>query len=228
MNSTELNTFLQQAICCAGNKAKQVADMFLQGNKCAKSELKKLAVLVDSIKALDCYRAPLEEEVCTVVEGDPLTDPIEAVFTFTFPCNENMAIPSAFFFETFGSGSEIFIPGNADVINPNTIYNFETYIASVLPAGYSYTSTSADGCDTNNQFIITAPCDITSMQFTYFIEGDLESTTITATEVQAGICNATSIECETTTTEYTNCLTETEADNLVNMITKICDTCNCN
>lgn len=71
MNSTELNTFLQQAVCCAGNKAKQVADMFLQGNRCAKSEFKKLAILIDSIKALDCYRAPVEEETCTVVEEDP-------------------------------------------------------------------------------------------------------------------------------------------------------------
>lgn len=107
MNSVEKDSLLQQAICCAGNYAKKVADMLLAGNKCAESEFNKLVLLAKSIEVLDCYNAPLEVEECVV---DDLT-------------------------------------------------------------------------------------------------GDLT--------------------CTTTTTEYTNCLTDTEADNLVNMITKICDTCNC-
>lgn len=232
MNSTELNTFLQQAICCAGNKTKQVADMFLQGSKCAKAELKKLAILIDAIKALDCYRAPLEEEVCTVVEGDPLADPIGATFTLSIPCNITLSPSSTVSLSVYNtSGDFSILASNVGVWGDDLDGVFINNILPQLAAYTDYTATYTSGDCASNEpltYTITGPCDFTALELTYILNGSESSTTINGIETQAGICNATSIECETTTTEYTNCLTETEADNLVNMITKICDTCNCN
>lgn len=69
MNSVEKANIIQQAICCSGNKAKEVADMFIQNHKCAEGEFQKLALLIFSIEALDCYRAPLVETTYAISSG---------------------------------------------------------------------------------------------------------------------------------------------------------------
>ena len=83
-------------------------------------------------------------------------------------------------------------------------------------------------CFYNSIYTITGPCDITAYTLDYFPAGNPESTTLNGVQTQLGICNETNLTCTTTTTEYTNCLTETEADNIANIITDICDICDCN
>jgi len=69
MNSVEKDNILQQAYCCAGNYGNKVANLLLSGDKCAEKEFEKLAMLTSAIDALICYNAPLEEEVCELVDG---------------------------------------------------------------------------------------------------------------------------------------------------------------
>ena len=61
MNSVEKDNIIQKAICCSGDKAKEVADMYIKGNPCADKEFQKLFLLISYTETLGCYNAPLEE-----------------------------------------------------------------------------------------------------------------------------------------------------------------------
>lgn len=226
MNSTELNTFLTKSTCCAGNKTKQVADMLLQGDKCATKEFKNLVVLISALEALECYIAPLEDTVCTPVEVGGT--PVNGSFTISIPCAINIPMDGHVIFR--GSDSTDISYTVTDPMGEDLIFIFETYIVASLPAGYTVVLSSGDCAGGLPQvYTITTPCDVTNVNLNYnYIDGEATiSVNIAGNLVTAGVCPETSIQCTTTTTEYTNCLTATEADNLVNIITKICDSCNC-
>ena len=61
MNSVEKDNIIQKAICCSGDKAKEVADMYINGNSCADKEFQKLFLLISYTETLGCYQAPLVE-----------------------------------------------------------------------------------------------------------------------------------------------------------------------
>lgn len=230
MNSVELNTLLQQAICCVGNYGKKVADLFLSGNKCAESEFEKLVLLNSSINTLDCYLAPVESEECVATAGEPLENPIESIFTITIPCATAMTIPSTISFSGLGGINAFNITHNIiDPFDNDLQQNFINNIIPQLPIGINISLYSGNcGTGTPEVYVLTGYCDITNYTLDYFLEPSLESTQIEASIEQIGVCNETILTCTTTTTEYNNCLTEAEADNIANIITDICDICDCN
>jgi len=221
MNSVEKNTLLRQAICCAGNYGKKVADLLLANNKCAESEFEKLALLTSAIEILDCYNAPLEVEDCITSVGNPLENPIESIFTITIPVPTLVNPISLMVFTAVGTTNGFVLTGNTDPVDNDLFNNFTAVIVPQIPIGFTVSLN-------NGTYTITGPCDITAYTLDYFPEGSLESAIINGVQTQLGICNETNLTCTTTTTEYTNCLTETEADNIANIITDICDICDCN
>ncbi len=221
MNSTEKNSLLRQAICCAGNYGKKVADLLLANNKCAESEFEKLALLTSAIEILDCYEAPLEVEDCVTTTGDPLTDPIESIFTITIPVPTEIEPVTLMVFTATGTTNGFVVSANTDVVDNDLFNNFTNFIVPLIPAGFTVTLN-------NSIYTITGPCDITAYTLDYFPAGSMESAQINGVQTTIGICNETSLTCTTTTTEYTNCLTEAEADNIAEIITDICDICDCN
>lgn len=224
MNSTELNNFLNKAGCCAGNKGKQVADLLLNGSKCADAEFKNLALLTSAIEGLRCYRAPVKTETCEIVETGTSTD---AQFTITVPC---VTIPVDGVITLMSSSGLEVTYTVVDVMGEGLGTAIDSGIIPSLPAGYTG-GLSAGGCmgGQPETFTFTTPCyDTTlSLNYTYMDGITLINETIQGVNTIAGVCASSELVCTTTTTEYTNCLTETEANNLVNMITKICDSCNC-
>lgn len=229
MNTTEKNNLLQQAICCSGNYAKDVAELLLAGDKCAESEFEKLALLVSAIEALDCYNAPLEVENCVPTTGDPLADPVESIFSISIPCATAMTVPSTMSFSGLGGVSAFNITVNINNPGDNDLQQkFVNDVIPQLPAGFTATLYSGDCTGgTPEVYLLTGPCDITGYTLDYFLNPEITSTQIVATQQQAGVCNETVLTCTTTTTEYNNCLTETEADNIAEIITDICDICDC-
>lgn len=76
MNSVEKDNIIQKAICCSGNLAKKVANMYLTGSPCADKEFQKLFLLVSYTETLGCYRAPLEISEYELTDEGVLTETI--------------------------------------------------------------------------------------------------------------------------------------------------------
>ncbi len=225
MNSTELLSFVRKAICCAGNKGKQVADMFLNGDKCAEKELTNLVLLSDAITALDCYRADVETENCEIVQTGNNTN---AQFTLLINCT---TIPMGALVTFYTSDGTTITYTVVDALGETLSSIMVFQIISALPAGYTATLTDGDctGDGLPETYTIVAPCNISSinLNYTYSDFDGLVNTTINGENTVPGECAYQEVVCTTTTTEYTNCLTDAGVENLVALVTKICDTCNC-
>jgi hypothetical protein len=93
MNSVEKDNIIQKAICCSGNFAKKVADMYINGNPCAYNEFQKLFLLISYTETLGCYDAPLEETtyVYTIVNGVPTVTPTTVTTEYTNCLSEDQA-----------------------------------------------------------------------------------------------------------------------------------------
>lgn len=89
MNSTEHNNIIQKAICCSGNYAKKVADMFIKGNPCADKEFQKLFLLISYTESLGCYQAPLVETEYSYSNG--ILTPTITTTTYTNCLTEDQA-----------------------------------------------------------------------------------------------------------------------------------------
>ena len=62
MTSENLDIVLSNALCCVAKKAVIVSDLLSINNKCAKSKIKELKILNDSINTLLCNA--YEETTC--------------------------------------------------------------------------------------------------------------------------------------------------------------------
>lgn len=217
MNTTDKDNLLQQAVCCSGTKGKQVADMFLLGHKCAEKEFKRLALLNFSIQALDCYNAPLEETTYTVIE----TTEVLAEFTFSIPCSRWDAVLAS------GTSINVVVNGVGTGFPGDDATTFETAFTNILNAQSFALEDTGCGDDPSaiNTITVVANCDTTSISVTYS-SGDV-TITYTGEQTVLGNCGGQTLESTTETTEYDNCFTEDEADNIADIITKICDICDC-
>lgn len=89
MNSTEKENIVNKAICCSGTMGKSVADMFLNGHKCAEKEFQKLFLLINYVETLGCYEAPLEETEYTYSNG--VLTPVVTTTEYTNCLTEDQA-----------------------------------------------------------------------------------------------------------------------------------------
>lgn len=223
MNSVDKNNLLEQAICCAGNKGKEVADMFLTGNKCAESEFKDLALLVFAINALDCYNAPLETTTYEVIEGNA----VDAEFQMVIPCSILNSVLDSDDYIT------LTINGETSTTNGNDISTFgELFFPLLDTAGFTYNVTSSLGCADGDAIIdITANCNTTeiiaAITIVAIVPSSISTTSYTGINTVVGNCEEDVLESSTAITEYENCFTEDEADNIANIITSKCDICDC-
>lgn len=216
MNSTEKDNIVQKAICCSGTLGKQVADMYLSGHKCADKEFQKLFLLTSYIETLDCYQAPLEVTTYTVVAGDSVLSEWQIVI----PCTVWDTVV------TLTAASELTIDGVTTTIAGDNVMTFGEGITDLLENAAATISTyTISTCIDNNITIdITALCDTESITvaLTGFIP---QAGTYNATQAVTGNCSSNTLETTVTTTEYTNCLTEDQADDIATQISKICDLC---
>lgn len=220
MNSTEKSNLLGQAICCSGNKGKEVADMFLAGNKCAEAEFKDLALLVFAINALDCYQAPLEETTYEVVD----TEPTLSEWSIIIPCSVYDTISNS------GVSTGLTVDGNSQSILGNGTSTYGQLIVGLIN-DLGFTVEGGTCVDGNVILTIVAACDTESIVVNVTTEGiapDGFDETYTATQIVPGNCSGSTLESSTATTTYENCFTEAEADNIADIITEICDICDCN
>ena len=216
MNSTEKDNIVQKAMCCAGTLGKTVADMYLSGHKCADKEFQKLFLLTSYIETLDCYQAPLEVTTYTVVAGDSVLSEWQIVI----PCTVWDTVV------TLTAASELTIDGVTTTIAGDNVMTFGEGITDLLENAAATISTyTISTCIDNNITIdITALCDTESITvaLTGFIP---QAGTYNATQAVTGNCSGNTLETTVTTTEYTNCLTEDQADSIATQISKICDLC---
>lgn len=219
MNSVEKDNLVQKAICCSGNYAKEVADDFISGNVCANKKFQKLALLISYIEALDCYNAPLEVITYTTTP----TTPVLAQFTITVPCSTWNGVLNG------SSSASVTIDGNESAIIGDGVSTFGTLILSVLSNLIGITITVGNCINGNIIIGITYLCDTTSFKFTKYISGGAPPVIITTDYIGIntveGSCSSYTLTSTTTTTEYTNCLSEDQADNIANQIALICDMC---
>lgn len=219
MNSVEKDTLVQKAICCSGNYAKEVADDFISGKICANSKFKKLAMLISYIEALDCYRAPLEE---TTYITTPTT-PVLAQFTITLPCSVWDSVLNV------SSSASVTINGDETDISGDGVSTFGSLILTMLSDIVGIVITIGECINSNIIIDITYLCNTASIVFTNStVIGAppiLISTSYTGVNTVIGSCLSYTLTGITTTTEYTNCLTEDQADNIANQIALICDSC---
>lgn len=219
MNSVEKDTLVQKAICCSGNYAKEVADDFISGSVCANNKFKKLALLVSYIEALDCYNAPLEE---TTYVTTP-TIPVLAQFTLTIPCSIWDSVLNG------SSSAGVTINGSESAVSGDGVLTFGTLIIGILSSMIGIVITIGSCIGGNIIINITYLCNTTSIVFTRYVSSGtpptITATAYTAVNTVEGSCLSYNLTATTTTTEYTNCLTESEADNIANQIALICDLC---
>lgn len=65
MKKEDIETLLNESLCCIANKSNELSDLFSKGNKCSNQELEKLNLIINKIKVLNSYYSSLEnsEEV---------------------------------------------------------------------------------------------------------------------------------------------------------------------
>lgn len=219
MNSVEKNNLIQKAICCSGNKAKEVADLYLSGNKCANEEFKKLFLLLSYTETLGCYQAPLEvTEYATTA-----TTPVLTILTVIVPCAIWDSIPNS------SSSVGVTVNGVETSALCSGVTTFGNSFLSVLDdlsIGHSVSICSGG----NYTITITALCNTTSLTLTTYLSSGalppiLIATAYIGVVTVAGSCLTYILTPTTTITEYTNCLTEDEADSLANNIALLCNLC---
>lgn len=75
MTETNLNIVLTNALCCSGELALKISDMYSIGNKCADSEFKKLKILIDKLKVLEEYYCSVSQKIEKHFKNQDLTIP---------------------------------------------------------------------------------------------------------------------------------------------------------
>jgi len=220
MNSVEKDNIVDKAMCCSGTLAKKVADMYISGHRCADKEFQKLFLLISYTEALGCYQAPLEETTYTFVDNPSIT----GEYTFTTTCvNWDTVLngSSGIEFTYTLNGVETTVTTSGDTVS--TVQ--QLFISNLTSLGYSYVVSS---CVNSNKVItVTTPCGITDMalHINVVVGPALTEVAITVANTIVGNCNTDTLTPVTTITEYTNCLTEDQADNIATQISKICDLC---
>ena len=217
MNSVEKDNIIQKAICCSGNKAKEVADMYIKGNPCADKEFDKLFLLISYTESLGCYQAPLE----ITTYATTASTPVLAQFTFTIPCTTWDLTTGTF------SGT-VTVNGVPTSAAPGPGDSFQTVITGIL-TGLGMSVITAGCSGGNNIITVTSLCNTTTLSITLSVTTNPPPSTVNTefigTEIVEGSCLTHTLTGTTVTTEYTNCLTEDQADSLANNIALICDLC---
>lgn len=223
MNSIEKDNIIKKGICCAGSLGKKVADMYLQGNRCADKEFQKLFLLTSYIETLGCYQAPVEVTNYTVIPGVSTN----AQFQLTIPCTIINTVLNG------SSTVELEVGTTVTSATGDNISTVGELLTTLLNAtGFDIQYTSSLGCADGDMVIdITADCDTPYIHSTVTIVTGVppfltsESFEYIATVVTAGSCSGDVIESTLLTEEFTNCLTEEQADDIANQIAKICKLC---
>lgn len=219
MNSVDKANIVDKAICCSGTMGKTVADMFLSGHKCAEKEFQKLLLLVNYTEALGCYRAPVEVTEYTVIEGEAAV----AEFQIVIPCTT---------YNTVIAGSDsvtVTVDGNDSSAFGDDILTIGEILTTLMGGtGFDVQYVSATDCSSGNMTInVVGDCDTESISVTITLVSGHAAQTVTypGTVTQVGNCSGDSLESSLITTEYTNCLTEDEADDIATQISRLCDLC---
>ncbi len=218
MNSVEKDNIIQKAICCSGAMGKTVADLYIKGSKCADREFQKLFLLVSYTETLGCYNAPLDTTTYTVVEGTP----VSTEWSVVIPCTiwDTLTTSSISTTLTVDGASQSIVGDSTQTVGEN--------IEELLDdLGFNYIVSICS--NSNITVTITGACDTESVVITHSVTTTppptVTNTNYTATLITAGSCSGNIIETTIITTEYTNCLTEDQADNIATQISKLCDLC---
>lgn len=217
MNSTEKDNIIQKAICCSGTYAKKVADMYIKGNSCADKEFQKLFLLNSYIDSLGCYQAPLE----VTTYATTASTPVLAQFSVTVPCTAWDTNSGTF-------TATVNVNGTPTSVAAGPGDTFGGLIEGIL-TGLGFTYIVGNCIDGNRIITVTALCNTTELIFTLDVTTGpppvVTSTDYHGSLVTEGSCLSYNLTGTTVTTEYTNCLTEEQADDIANNIALICDLC---
>ncbi len=200
----KLNVILSNALCCSSELADKVAKMYLIGNKCADSELRKLKLLIDKIKALRKYKFPISN-----------TNSIySTVFleSYYYPYTEVLESDIAEYID-------LYVNDVLYVITPDNVSTSEQLIIAKLQELGVYVDSYIQDF---NSLRYELTCNVTQFNFIIYYEFLAESEVIETFDFnfnifQQGICPVT----------YLNCLTEEQLDDLSHDIMKECDICDC-
>lgn len=204
MNATNLNIVLTNALCCSSQLATKVSKLYSTGSLCVNTEFDKLKLLIDKIEVLKCYNFPIETNTLntnskfyTLLNATQI-DRLDRIFELNI---------------------QLYINGTLyNIISDDVHTALELIINKLTELGIfvSYLITQSR----ITEFELTLTCDILDVNFNIeFSDNPLIEYQFT--NIVPGICPSTII------VPAQNCLTEEQADIMMQDIMRQCDICNC-
>lgn len=202
MNATNLNIVLTNALCCSSQLATKVGKLYGIGNLCVDTEFDKLKLLIDKIEVLKCYSFP--------TEINTLNTDSEFYTTLTI---EQYKLLSEILYLTI----QLNINGTIYTIVSDDVSDAKKLILDKLIELGIIVSVNL----TKDSLLFVLTCDILNIDFTVQYGSELPVSYL-FTNTVLGICPSTII-----IPANKNCLTEEQADIMMQDIMRQCDICQC-